>query len=280
VLLTILHNIRACLLFWRKGIIKITLLIYIIHSPLNIVYSHELRILTVNEPPANYLNEAGIAEGYVIDIVKKLQQEIGNKSKIEFVPEARALNILSTRNDAIFFSLSKTKFRENKYTWLGKVMSKKWHVYALKASTLAVENINQLQKLPVLGVVRGDVREEWLVNRQFTNLHSVTNHRQNVLRLLNSRIPAFVYEKQGLLHICKELNIDANLFKVIHTINIAPVYIVMSKGISPDILNLWQSTFNKLLTNGDIEEISRHWQSKLWNEFKITSDISNGILIF
>jgi len=237
-------------------------------------------MLTVNEPPANYLNEHGLAEGYVIDIIKKLQQETGDTSKIEFVPEARALNILSTRSDAIFFSLSKTKFRENKYTWLGKVMSKKWQVYTLKASTLEVENIEQLQKLPVIVVVGGDVREDWLGNRQFTNLHSVTNHHQNVLRLLNSRIPAFVYEEQGLLHICKELNIDANLFKVINTINIAPVYIVMSKGISPDILNLWQSAFNKLLANGDIEKISRYWQSKLWDEFKITSDISNSILIF
>jgi ABC-type amino acid transport substrate-binding protein len=188
--------------------------------------------------------------------------------------------MLSKKQNILFFSLSKTKFRENKYTWLGQVMSKKWQVYALKTSALAIDNFEQLKRLSILGVVRGDVREEWLVNHKFTNLHSVTNHKQNILRVLKRRIPAFIYEEQGLLHMCKELNIDASLFKVIHTVNTAPVYIVMSKNSASDILALWERAFNKLLANGEILKISRYWQSKLQDEFMISSDISNNILVF
>jgi len=267
-------------LFWRNKIKNIIKFIFIACFPFSATYGNELRIITVNEPPANYINERGVPEGYVIDIIKRLQSEIGNTINIEFVPEARALKILSTKRNTLFFSLSKTIFRENKYEWLGQVMSKKWQVYALKTSTLTIDSLEQLQRLSVLGVVRGDVREEWLINHKFTNLHSVTNHKQNIFRAINNRIPAFVYEKQGLLHICKELNIDASLFKVVHTINTAAGYIVMSKDSSSDIFSKWQSAFNKLLANGEIVKISRYWQSKLRDEYMINSDISNGILIF
>jgi len=153
-------------------------------------------------------------------------------------------------------------------------------VYSLKKSNLVIENTTQLRALPIIGVVRGDVREEWLINHKFTNLYSVTAHRQNVELLLKGRVSAFVYEKQGLSYIAHELGVDLSQFIAIYTLKISPVYIVMSKQTSSETFNLWQSAFQKLMANGDIERISIDWQNKLWQELSINSEFRDGILHF
>jgi len=244
------------------------------------VFSSEFRVLSVNEPPANYLNKTGVPDGYVVDIIKALQKEVGNNAKIEFMPEVRALNIMQTTANTLLFSISKTKYRENLYLWLGQVMEKRWDVYALKASNLKIKELKQLKKLPMIGVVRGDVREEWLLTNDFTNLYSVTNHRQNVQRLLTGRVSTIVYEEQGLKYICQELGIDSTLFQSIYTINFSPVFIVISKGTHSTTFDAWQHAFNKLMSNGEIEKISLTWQHKLWNDFLIESELIEGILHF
>jgi len=244
------------------------------------VFASEFRILSVNEPPANYINRAGVPDGYVVDIIKAVQKEVGDNTEIEFIPEARALNIMQSTANTLLFSLSKTKYRENIYLWLGQVMSKKWDAYSLKTSNLKIENIKQLKNLPMIGVVRGDVREECLLNNDFTNLYSVTTHRQNVQRLLMGRVSTIIYEKQGLKYICQELGIDSTLFQSIYTINFSPVFIAVSKGTHSTTFDAWQKAFNKLMSNGEIEKISLNWQHKLWNDFLIESELVEGILHF
>ncbi|WDD98790.1 transporter substrate-binding domain-containing protein [Thalassomonas actiniarum] len=249
-------------------------------SLFQVAYANEFRILTVNEPPANYINTSGKADGYVVDIVRALRKEVGATAEIEFVPEARALNILRDKANVLVFSLSKTPFRQEKYLWVGQVLSKKWEVYTLLESELKIENKEQLKNLPVIGVVRGDIREEWLVNHKFTNLHSVTHHNQNIRLLLKERVSAIVFEKLGLAHLCRDLNIDVSLFKSIYTINTSPVFIVMSSITPPDTFHLWHNAYNKLKANGELEKISRLWQAKLLTDFNLDIGIADGLLVF
>lgn len=245
-----------------------------------VVYANDLKVISVNEPPANFINQSGMPDGYVVDIVKAIQKTVGNKTKIEFLPEGRALSVTENRADTVLFSLSKTDHRKNKYLWLAQVMSKKWLVYSLKTSNEIITNVSQLKKLSQIGVVRGDVREEWLITNNFTNLYPVTNHEQNVRRLLMGRVSAIVYEEQGLSYICQELGIDISLFQAHQPLNISPVFIVMSKDTMPAVFAVWQAAFDKLLANGEIESISKYWQSKLKQEFAIESKINGGILHF
>ncbi len=245
-----------------------------------ISHANELRILTVNEPPANYLDKDGEMQGYVLDIVHALQKELGIKTNIEVIPEARALNIANSTANTLLFSFSKTPYRQDHFHWIGQVLSKKWQVYALKESKISITNDEQLRKINILGVVRGDVREEWLVNHKFTNLHSVTHHEQNVKRLLMGRVPAIVYENAGLIHLCKKLNVEPSLVEAIYTLKIAPVYIMMSAKTAPHIVEKWQTAFQQLLMNGEIEAISKTWQIKLKSDFNIESELANDILIF
>jgi ABC-type amino acid transport substrate-binding protein len=150
----------------------------------------------------------------------------------------------------------------------------------LNTFDIDISSLEQMKKLSKIGLVRGDVREEWLLEQNFTNLHSVTQHSQNIERLLMGRVPVIVYEKQGLYYLCKKLNIDVSLFKPVYAINESKVFIVMSKKTSPEKVKIWKEAFLQLKTEGEIKRISLVWQAKLRKEFNIESKISQEILVF
>ena len=161
------------------------------------------------------------------------------------------------------------------------VQKKKWSVIALKSTDIKMSNLMELKALPKLGVVRGDVREEWLINRDFSNLYSVTQPEQNISRLLLGRVPAIVYEYQGLAHICREKGIDIEQFISIYTLHSSSVYIAMSKPNTDELLvKKWQQAYNSLKQEGKIREIALKWQKKLLTELEMNIEIENDLLKF
>ncbi len=114
-------------------------------------------------------------------------------------------------------------------------------------SELHASSLQDLANINAIGVVRGDVREEWLVNRKFTNLYSVTQHDQNVQLLLWGRLPAIVYEQQGLTYSCEQLLIDCGQFKAIYTLHQSNVYLVMSKKNTTSNLIKMAASLSKVI---------------------------------
>lgn len=239
-----------------------------------------LRVMSVVEPPSNYINASNLPDGYVTDIMQALMAEAGVVKIIDFVPEARAMRIMATQPNTILFSISRTPFREDKYHWIGHVMNKAWHVYALSSSKLQVGSLADLKKLPALGVVRGDVREEWLDNQGFSNLNSVTEHQQNIKLLLKGRVSAIAYEEQGLLYALNKTGQNRAMFKSLYTLNESNVYISMSrKGTRPATVDLWQSAFERIKANGTLANIAIKWQKRIKLEFGIETELKNGMLV-
>ncbi|MCF2947388.1 transporter substrate-binding domain-containing protein [Paraglaciecola aquimarina] len=247
----------------------------------NSSFASKLRIITVNEPPASFINSQGKADGYVTEIIEALKAEVQSSARVEFVPEARALNIGLNHPNVVLFSFSRTPFREKNYHWVGLVLEKNWSVFALNNSDLKINSLADLRELPSVGVVRGDIREEWLINRKFLNLYSVTEHAHNVKGLLKNRVPVILYEQQGLAYLCQSLGIDTNLFKSLYVINKSEVYIAMSKkNTSKKLLNKWRKAFIKIKSNGVVEGIAQKWQQKIYADLNINSEINDSILVF
>ena len=242
--------------------------------------SDELKILAVDEPPAAYSNMQGNADGYVVDIVKAMQKRLNNNTKILFIPEARALNIMAAEPNTVLLSISRTPSREANFNWIAKVMEKRWEVYTLASENIQIESLQDLKRLNSIGVVRGDVREEWLINKNFKNLNSVTQHKQNVQMLELGRVDAIVYEMQGLAYQTNALGLNQGDFKSVFTLNQSSVYIVLSKKSSSQLIDSWQLAFSQIIDSGELRSIAVRWQSILSNQFNIDSQIVNDILIF
>lgn len=233
------------------------------------------------EPPANYLTPWGEPDGFVTDIIRAMQKSLNDNTRIEFIPEARALKIAREKANILLFSFSRTPKREDLFHWIGKVQRKKWHVIALRQHRLKITSLEQLKALPSIGVVRGDVREEWLAEQGFSNTSAVASHEQNIKRLLNNRVTAIFYEIQGLMHLTANLKLDRQLFESVYIANQSDVYLLMSKaGTSPALLRKWQQAFRHLGQSGKLKAISLKWQQRLRRKHQIESQLEQDVLAF
>ena len=227
-----------------KDLIKISCWVVMIVLALNSsIYAEELRIWTLSEPPGNFVDENGDIAGVSVDYVHEIQQRIGNTDNIKMIPWKRIYQTALREPNIVFFSVARTLEREDKFHWIALVMRKPWALYGKKGSKLQVKSLEDAKKVKAIGVMRGDIRADWLRQQGFTNLDEAADHEQNIEKLIRGRVDLIFYSPQGAAHICRELGIDFHELEPVLFSHASLSHIAMSKnGTPPETVKLWQET--------------------------------------
>ncbi|MFC4655903.1 substrate-binding periplasmic protein [Rheinheimera marina] len=240
-----------------------------------------LRLITVIEPPVSYLDSHGKAVGFAVEVVQAIQKELGDKTLIEVMPEARAIYIARTEPNVVLFSFSRTAERENEFYWIIPLVQKSWAVYALNSNPIQIETLEQLKEVTSIGVVRGDIREEWFTNLGFKNLSKSVNHQQNLNRLLAGRLDLIAYESQGIRHLLQEESVSLDTVRPVFLLRQSNVYLLMSKtGTSPELAERWKMAADKIRRSGAQQFIAEKWQLQLKHFQEMDTEVQNGVLVF
>lgn len=227
----------------------------------------KLRVVAVEEPPMSYSDKHGIAQGYANEIVNALLTTAQMTSEIEFAPEARAINMGLTKGKIALVGFSRTANRENDFHWIGELYRKDWLIYSLNTNKVNLTSLLDLRKLSRIGVVRGDVREEWMLNKGFQNLLSVTQHKQTVQMLLKNRVPVIAYESAGLKSTCQTLDLDCHNISAAYRLNHSSVYLLLSKHPdSKPYVDILKQAYQQTLSSGVLSDITNKWHVKLCNQ--------------
>lgn len=239
-----------------------------------------LQIVTVIEPPASFINSHGELSGYATELVQALQKQAGDRSGIHIMPESRALLTATRQPNVMLFGFSRTMDREQKYHWIMPLLRKRWVIYVHKNSTLKISNLDELRNLQSIGVVRGDVREEWLTAQGFTNLHSSASHAQNLARLRSGRLTAIAYEPQGMQYLLKETGQPLDEFKPVLHFHSSEVWLLMSLQTDSREVLRWQLAAEQFRLSGQQLALARYWQQRLWQTEQIQSTVQQELLQF
>lgn len=243
--------------------------------------SQTLRIITVVEPPASYLDSHGQLTGFSVEVVQAIQRSLDDKTVIEVLPEARAIHIARTEPNVLLFSFSRTPKREDEFYWVGQLSVKAWSVYALSSNPVQIQSMEELRKVKAIGVVRGDIREEWLTEQGFSNLHPSVNHQQNMHRLRSGRLDLIAYESQGIQHLLLEEGLQTSDVKSVYKLKTSAVYLLMSKsGTDPKLMQNWKVATDKFRQSGQQQFIAEKWQMILRHYHNINTEAVDGILYF
>ena len=165
---------------------------------LPVLAAEPVRIITVIEPPASYVNAQGMVSGYATELVRALQQQLKDHSLIEVMPESRALLTAQQQANVLLFGFSRIASREKAFHWVMPLLHKRWIFYVRHSDPLQAASLQDLYALESIGVVQGDVRSEWLQALRFTNLQRSSSHLQNLHRLQAGRLRAIDHELQGM----------------------------------------------------------------------------------
>jgi polar amino acid transport system substrate-binding protein len=124
--------------------------------------SSELRIVTEEMPPYNYLAADGTLTGATTEIVQALLKSLGAETPIETMPWARAYKIALNQPNVLIFSILRTHQREALFHWLGAISPVEMQIFSLPDAGIAP--LSDLMELngQTIGMVRGSSQYEFI----------------------------------------------------------------------------------------------------------------------
>ncbi len=239
-----------------------------------------LRIGTVKEPPGNFVDENGKITGLSVDFVKEIQRRVNDNTPIEMLPGERVIKYKIKKKNFVIFSLSRTKARENKYHWISLSMRKPLVMFAKKGSGLKIRNLEDAKKVKKIGVMRSSVQHEFLKENNFKNISTVTNHIQNLKKLMRGRVTLMYHSMQGAANLCKETGVDFNKLEPVLILQVSLSSIAMSKDSDIKIVKKWQKAAKEIKDDGTFNRLALKWLKYTEKTINVKSEIKDGALNF
>ena len=225
-----------------------------------------LRLLTENYPPLNYVDKGGVLVGPSIDIVAEIQRLLKIENKIEVLPFKRAyMTILGTEN-SVMFSLAKTPDRANLFKWVGPLAIKKYSFFARKSSKIKINSFDDISRYRI-GVQIGAFTENILRSKNLEKVSAVSLANQNLKKLMQRRIDLWFVSYSAMLLEVKEKNIDLDRIEEVFAVKNITLAIAFNNLTSDNVVLAWQRTLNKLYENGFVKAVfEKHGQMTLYTE--------------
>ena len=238
-------------------------------------------LFVVDEPPASFRDSQGQLDGYLIDIVKAMQKVLASRDSIIMMPEQRALEMAASQPNVMLIGFTRTRERTEQFHMITPVLRKPWVLYARTGEHPLFSELGQLKALQGIGVVRGDVRESFLLQQGFSQLEAVARHGLNIKKLHSHRIEALFYEPLGMAHDCQRLQLDCQQFEEVFRMHQGDVYLMMSRnGTDPNLVRQWQQAATVVREQGTFAEIAERWAERIRRDYGVDSRFEDGLLVF
>ena len=139
-------------------------------APAGLVSDAGLRIITEEFPPLNYAGADGKAAGQATEIVTSILTRLNHTASIEIMPWSEGYTLARTGPKVALFSTARTDERENLFKWVGPIASSEYMLYARDGSGLQINSLEAAKKAGRIGVVKDDVRHQFLLENNFGNI--------------------------------------------------------------------------------------------------------------
>jgi len=259
---------------WKIACLAMSVLVLQVHAAE--AEPAEIKLVTQSFAPLQWDND-GTPDGYVTDFLLEAAERVNQTvsvsiSAFEFLPWKRAMLLAESVPNVMFFSLSRTPDREDKFLWLGEVSPYGQNFYQLASRPkIEVDRIEELRDLDVkIGVQDGSNLLAYLKKLGFEDtgtLVPIPDFHQGIEMLYLGRIDmlpltGFLAEASA----CKQGYDGSQLRPVIFVEALAkPLWAVFSKGTDPDLVEAFRTEMAALKDEGflgaQILEHQTNWQT-------------------
>ena len=137
--------------------------------------------VVTEQTPYTYMVDGKVA-GSATEVVELSLQRAGLKDyRVNLYPWAHAYDLALKTPNVLIYLIARTAARENQFRWAGEIMKIQYHLYRLKQRPLAITDLESAKRFTI-GVMRDDVRQQYLITKGFDRLvvsaQSVDNFRK------------------------------------------------------------------------------------------------------
>ncbi len=220
-------------------------------------FAQTLGIYTETQTPWQYEGADGTPAGPSVAVVKEIQRRVGNSDPIHMVPWARAYAMIQGQPNVVLFLMTRTAERNGLFQWVGPIGEGVYGLSVKAGSSIVLRSLDEAKKLERVGVYRGDVRDQLLTEKGFTNLERVTDNEMNARKLMAGRIDAFASSDVTIASTVKAAGFDPSEVRLALPFFRYQTWIAFSKQTSPDFVKAWADTLEDMRRERVLERIIR-----------------------
>ncbi len=203
------------------------------------------------------------AAGYGRELISKLMQDAGLSYTLEPQPFARALRTLETHPNAVLFPMLRTAERESKYQWVGLMAKRNYYLYRLDSrKDIVIQSLEDARPYRI-GVLRGDVRTDYLRAQGFAEGTDkgleVVNVAFSLLKMQQAgRIDLIVFSDEGIRLACEEAKVVCDAFTPAFRLDlVGNLWLAASPQMPPALLNTLRKAFQKQEDSGYLGKLMK-----------------------
>ncbi len=216
-------------------------------------------IKAVTEASAfTHQKNGGKVGGPASEIVETTLQRAGlTDYSVSLYPWARAYDMALQEPNVLIYLIARTPARETQFKWAGEFMRIEYHFYKLRDQAQVVVRTLQDAKHYSIGVMRDDVRHEYLQSQGFTKLVVSAQNSDNFKKLINRQVQLVPMPERDAQQLCEEAHFDCAGLEKVHTLDALAVglYMAFSKSTSDEVVARTRAAFNKLKSDGSVARL-------------------------
>jgi polar amino acid transport system substrate-binding protein len=204
-----------------------------------------------------YLQDGKVA-GPATQVVEATLKGAGlNDYRLGLYPWARAYDMAMGEPNVLIYLIARTPEREDLFKWVGEFMRIDYHFYRLQARQDVTLRDLQDAKRYKLGVVRNDVRHQFLQAQGFTKMVVSANARESFRKLLNQQVELVPLAERDALLLCEDAGIDAAGLQKVLTLDAMStgIYMAYSKSTPDATVARTRAAFEKLKAEGTVNRL-------------------------
>ncbi len=229
-----------------KTLVTLILLLTVLSAQLR---PQDLKYMTEDYPPNNFINEYGILTGASVEIVKAMWKDMGiEEQEIHLYPWARAYQQILTNEGQVLFTMSRSESRIPLFKWVGPLSSSKHLIVGYKSdkTVITIDSLPQLSQYSV-AAVRADVGEQILLSKGVPeSIIVVSSVMKDAIRnLVDGKVDLLSIGYEAMSTIQRQSGANSK-FYVVHTIEVSHDYIAFSKDISDSLVAQFQQSLDSI----------------------------------
>lgn len=204
-----------------------------------------------------YLRD-GKVTGPATEIVEATMKRAGlTDYKVALYPWARAYDLALQEPNVLIFLIARTQGREAQFKWAGEFMRIEYHLYKLRDRDDVVVHNLQDAKAYAVGVMRDDVRQQYLQSRGFDKLVVSARNTDSLRMLLDRKVQLLPLPDNDVIRFCKEANVDPKALEKVLTLNemTTGIYMAYSRSTPDETVTRTRNAFDHIKAEGMVARL-------------------------
>ncbi|WP_158997616.1 substrate-binding periplasmic protein [Pigmentibacter ruber] len=202
-----------------------------------IIYAQELIGFT-EELPGLIELDGDQLKGPVIEKVRKIFKKAKLKENLKVYPWARSYEMAKREKNYFVFPMAKNSEREKYFNFVGVLFNVKTYLYQKTENIIKIKTLEEAKKYSIC-VVRNDIRDQYLTEKNFPNLIRFSDQNEAIHALIAKKCD-FAICAENIEFIWKK-NVKENLnYLVKKSFHVKEIngdrYLSISKQTDPEII--------------------------------------------